>query len=59
MRRPLRVAATAQLARSACESGFDVVQVPESPARDFHRGWEERVKDGPRMFTATGWFLRS
>lgn len=48
-RRPLRVATTPQLARSACEAGFEVTEVDCLPSLDFHRPISERLSDGPRM----------
>lgn len=48
-RRPLRVATTPQLARSAREAGFEVTEVTCLPSLDFHRSISDRMSDGPRM----------
>lgn len=46
IRRPIRIAVTPQLERSAREAGFDVYPLPELPSLDFHRSWQERLQDG-------------
>jgi len=47
VRRPLRLATTEQLERSARAAGFDVYRLPDLPTRDFHRSLDERLSDGP------------
>jgi len=46
VRRPLRVAATRQLERSARAAGFDVYPLPELPSNDFNRSLYQRLQDG-------------
>ncbi len=48
-RRPLRIATTPQLERSAREAGFDVFRLPDLPTYDFHRSIEQRLTDGYTM----------
>lgn len=45
-RRPLRIATTQQLARSAREAGFEVHTLPDLPSYDLHRPPAERLSDG-------------
>jgi len=47
VRRPLRLATTEQLERSAQAAGFDVYRLPDLPTRDFHRPLNARLSDGP------------
>ncbi len=49
MRRPLRIAVTAQLERASREAGFDTYLLPELPNRDFHRSLPERIGDGAKF----------
>jgi len=46
IRRPLRIATTKQLERSAHEAGFDVYPLPDLPTLDFHRSLAQRLEDG-------------
>lgn len=46
IRRPLRLATTGQLERSAREAGFDVFRLPDLPTLDFHRPLGQRLRDG-------------
>lgn len=48
-RRPLRIATTSQLERSARAAGFDVYTVPESINLDFNRPLAQRLADGAVM----------
>ena len=45
-RRPLRIATTQQLERSAREAGFDTYLLPDLPSLDIHRSLGQRVSDG-------------
>lgn len=46
VRRPLRIAVTAQLERSAREAGYDVYLLPTLPDADFNRTISQRISDG-------------
>lgn len=46
LRRPLRIATTESLARSAREAGFDTYVLPPLPSLDFHRPLAQRLNDG-------------
>lgn len=45
-RRPLRIATTTKLERSAREAGFDTYVLPELPSLDINRSLKERLSDG-------------
>ncbi len=47
VRRPLRIATTEQLERSAREAGYDVYLLPALPSLDFNRSIQDRSSDGP------------
>jgi hypothetical protein len=55
MRRPLRIATTAQWERSVREAGFEARRLPELPTLDFHRSLGQRLQDG----TVYGPFLEA